>query len=134
MILAPIFHVNGDKPEAAVHAIQMAVDYRQKFGKDVIIDLIGYRKHGHNEGDEPAFTQPGMYKEINDHPPVRDLYTQFLVKNNELSEEETQEIFDEFDKLLLEAFEDAKKSPNVDITEDIFDRTETDQKKQKRIP
>ncbi|MFY0697902.1 MAG: multifunctional oxoglutarate decarboxylase/oxoglutarate dehydrogenase thiamine pyrophosphate-binding subunit/dihydrolipoyllysine-residue succinyltransferase subunit [Balneola sp.] len=134
MILAPIFHVNGDKPEAAVHAIQMAVDYRQKFGKDVIIDLIGYRKHGHNEGDEPAFTQPGMYKEINDQPPVRDLYTQFLVKNGELTEDETQEIFDEFDKLLLEAFEDAKKSPNVDITEDIFDRTETDQKNRTKFP
>lgn len=134
MILAPIFHVNGDKPEAAVHAIQMAIDYRQKFGKDVVIDLIGYRKHGHNEGDEPAFTQPGMYKEINDHPPVRDLYTNSLVKNNELSEEETQNIFDEFDNLLMEAFEDAKKSPNVDITEDVYDRTESDQKDRTQFP
>lgn len=134
MIQSPIFHVNGDKPEAAVHAVQMAIDYRQKFGKDVVIDLIGYRKHGHNEGDEPAFTQPGMYKEINDHPPVRDLYTDYLVKNNELSEEETNQIFEEFDKLLLEAFEDAKKSPNVDITEDIFDRTETDQKSRTQFP
>ena len=134
MILAPIFHVNGDKPEAAVHAIQMAIDYRQKFGKDVVVDLIGYRKHGHNEGDEPAFTQPGMYKEINNHPPVRDLYTDALVKNNELSEEETQSIFDEFDNLLQEAFEDAKKSPNVDITEEIFDRTESDQQDRSQFP
>ncbi|WP_018126828.1 multifunctional oxoglutarate decarboxylase/oxoglutarate dehydrogenase thiamine pyrophosphate-binding subunit/dihydrolipoyllysine-residue succinyltransferase subunit [Balneola vulgaris] len=134
MILAPIFHVNGDKPEAAVHAIQMALDYRQKFGKDVIIDLIGYRKHGHNEGDEPAFTQPGMYKEINDHPPVRDLYTEHLVKNNELTEEETKQIFDEFDKLLQEAFEDAKKSPNVDITDDLIDRTETKQTNRIEFP
>ncbi len=133
-ILAPIFHVNGDKPEAAVHAIQMAMDYRQKFGKDVIIDLIGYRKHGHNEGDEPAFTQPGMYKEINDHPPVRDLYTEYLVKNGELTEEETRAIFDEFDNLLQEAFEDAKKSPTVDITEDVYDRTESDQKDRKEFP
>ncbi len=134
MILAPIFHVNGDQPEAAVHAIQMAVEYRQKFGKDVIIDLIGYRKHGHNEGDEPAFTQPDMYKEINNHPPVRDLYTQYLVKNGELSEEETQQIFDEFDKLLQEAFEDAKQSPNVDITDDLIDRSETIQKNRVEFP
>lgn len=134
MILAPIFHVNGDKPEAAVHAIQMALEYRQKFGKDVIIDLIGYRKHGHNEGDEPAFTQPGMYKEINDHPPVRDLYTEALVKNDELSEEETQQIFDEFDKLLQEAFEDAKEAPKVDITDDFIDRTESLQKNRIEFP
>tara|TARA_R100000388_G_scaffold95031_2_gene85992 strand:+ start:32746 stop:36405 length:3660 start_codon:yes stop_codon:yes gene_type:complete len=127
MILAPIFHVNGDTPEAAVHAIQMALNYRQKFGKDVIIDLIGYRKHGHNEGDEPAFTQPGMYKEINDHAPVRDLYTEHLVKNGELTKEETQQIFDEFDQLLQEAFEDAKKAPNLEITDNLIDRTETPQ-------
>src|SRR5690625_5410403 len=68
MLLVPIFHVNGDDPEAAVHVMNMALDYRQKFGKDVVIDLICYRKHGHNEGDEPAFTQPGMYKEIENHP------------------------------------------------------------------
>ncbi|MEX0721964.1 MAG: multifunctional oxoglutarate decarboxylase/oxoglutarate dehydrogenase thiamine pyrophosphate-binding subunit/dihydrolipoyllysine-residue succinyltransferase subunit [Balneolaceae bacterium] len=134
MILAPIFHVNGDTPEAAVHAIQMAVEYRQKFGKDVIIDLIGYRKHGHNEGDEPAFTQPGMYKEINDHPPVRDIYTENLVKNDELTKEETQQIFDEFDQLLQEAFEDAKKAPNVEVTDNLIDRLETPQEKWNKYP
>ncbi len=134
MILAPIFHVNGDKPEAAVHAIQLALEYRQQFGKDVIIDLIGYRKHGHNEGDEPAFTQPGMYKEINDHPPVRDIYTKKLVKRGELTEEETQSIFDEFDQLLQDAFEDAKKAPNLDITDDLIDRTETAQEKRPEYP
>lgn len=123
-VLAPIFHVNGDRPEAAVHAIQMALEYRQKFGKDVIIDLIGYRKHGHNEGDEPAFTQPGMYKEINDHKTVRDLYTNHLVKNKELTEEETQQIFDEFDDLLQAAFEDAKKAPSLDTKDALFDRVE----------
>lgn len=127
MILAPIFHVNGDRPEAAVHAIQTALEYRQKFGKDVIIDLIGYRKHGHNEGDEPAFTQPGMYKEINDHAPVRDIYTEFLVKNGELTKEETQQIFDEFDQLLQEAFEDAKKAPKLEVTDNLIDRSETPQ-------
>lgn len=134
MILAPIFHVNGDRPEAAVHAMQMALEYRQKFGKDVILDLIGFRKHGHNEGDEPAFTQPGMYKEINDHPPVRDVYTQFLVKNGELTKEETQHIFDEFDNLLNEAFEDAKQAPDAEITDNLIDRTETAQKKRAALP
>ncbi len=134
LILAPIFHVNGDRPEAAVHAIKMALEYRQEFGKDVIIDLIGYRKHGHNEGDEPAFTQPGMYKEINDHKTVRDLYTNSLVKNEELTEEETQAIFDEFDELLQAAFEDAKKSPNLEVTKDLIDRTETKQSKRNEFP
>lgn len=134
LILAPIFHINGDRPEAAVHAIKMALEYRQKFGKDVIIDLIGYRKHGHNEGDEPAFTQPGMYKEINDHNTVRDLYTTHLVKNEELSEEETKEIFKEFDDLLQAAFEDAKKSPNVEVTTELFDRSETPQAKRNKFP
>lgn len=134
LILAPIFHVNGDRPEAAVHAVKMALEYRQQFGKDVIIDLIGYRKHGHNEGDEPAFTQPGMYKEINDHKTVRDLYTESLVKNEELTEEETQAIFDEFDELLQAAFEDAKKSPNLEVTKELIDRTETDQKKRDVFP
>merc|ERR1712193_535173 len=94
LVLAPIFHVNGDHPESAVHAIQMALEYRQKFGKDVIIDLIGYRKHGHNEGDEPAFTQPGLYKEINDHRSVRDIYTEWLVKHGDFTTEETKQIFD----------------------------------------
>ena len=133
-VLAPIFHVNGDNPEAAVYAIQMALDYRQKFGKDVVIDLIGYRKHGHNEGDEPAFTQPGMYKEINDHSPVRDVYTEHLVKNGELTKEETQQIFDEFDQLLQEAFEDAKKAPNLEVTDNLIDRAETPQDEWKAYP
>jgi 2-oxoglutarate dehydrogenase E1 component len=133
-VLAPIFHVNGDRPEAAVHAIQMALEYRQKFGKDVIIDLIGYRKHGHNEGDEPAFTQPGLYKEINDHNTVRDLYTQHLVKNGELSEEETKAIFDEFDQLLQEAFEDAKQAPNLGGQDAYFDRVELAQKDWYQMP
>lgn len=134
LILAPIFHVNGDRPEAAVHAMKMALEYRQEFGKDVIIDLIGYRKHGHNEGDEPAFTQPGMYKEINDHKTVRDLYTNSLVKNQELTEEETQAIFDEFEELLQAAFEDAKESPKLKVTKDLIDRTESDQKIRNKFP
>ena len=133
-VLAPILHVNGDHPEAAVHAIQMALEYRQKFGKDVIIDLIGYRKHGHNEGDEPAFTQPGMYKEIKDHKTVRDLYTEWLVKRQELTTEETQQIFNEFDELLMAAFEDAKKIPHLEVTNELIDRKESVQKNRTIFP
>ena len=134
MILAPIFHVNGDNPESAVHAINMAIDYRQKFGKDVVIDLICYRKHGHNEGDEPAFTQPGMYKEIDNHPTVRDIYVKELLRKGEFTEEDTQEIFDEFEELLQKAFEDAKSSPALEVTDKMLSRSEEAQKERETFP
>lgn len=134
MILAPIFHVNGDNPEAAVHAIQMALEYRHKFLKDVVIDLVCYRKHGHNEGDEPAFTQPGMYKEIDNHPSVRSIYTKDLVRKGELSEEETEALFEEFDQLLQKAFEEAKNSSPLEVTEDMINRKETKQKDWPKYP
>ncbi|SHF40819.1 2-oxoglutarate dehydrogenase E1 component [Fodinibius roseus] len=134
MILAPIFHVNGDNPEQAVHAMQMAFEYRQKFNKDVVIDLICYRKYGHNEGDEPAFTQPGMYQEIESHPPVRDLYAQHLLNQEELTEEEAQELFDEFDELLREAFEDAKNASPLEVTDDMIERHETRQENWPEFP
>ncbi|HET6527706.1 MAG TPA: multifunctional oxoglutarate decarboxylase/oxoglutarate dehydrogenase thiamine pyrophosphate-binding subunit/dihydrolipoyllysine-residue succinyltransferase subunit, partial [Balneolaceae bacterium] len=134
MILAPIFHVNGDYPEEAVHTIQMAFEYRQKFGKDVVIDLVCYRKHGHNEGDEPAFTQPGMYQEIENHPTVRDIYTDYLVKKGELTEEESKEIFQEFDDLLHQAFEEAKNSSPLEVTEEMMNRKETKQADRPEFP
>jgi 2-oxoglutarate dehydrogenase E1 component len=134
MILAPIFHVNGDNPEQAVHAMQMAFEYRQKFNKDVVIDLICYRKYGHNEGDEPAFTQPGMYQEIDSHPPVRDIYADHLLNQEDLTEEEAQELFDEFDDLLRQAFEDAKSSSPLEVTEDMIDREETKQQDWAKYP
>lgn len=134
MILAPIFHVNGDYPESAVHAIKLALDYRQKFGKDVVIDLVCYRKHGHNEGDEPAFTQPGMYKEIENHSPVRDIYMKELLRKGDFTEDEMQEIFDEFDELLQQAFEDAKSSPAFEVTDKMLDRSETGQKEWAEYP
>ncbi|MDZ7659348.1 multifunctional oxoglutarate decarboxylase/oxoglutarate dehydrogenase thiamine pyrophosphate-binding subunit/dihydrolipoyllysine-residue succinyltransferase subunit [Fodinibius sp.] len=133
-ILAPIFHVNGDNPEEAVHAMQMAFEYRQKFGKDVVIDLIGFRKHGHNEGDEPAFTQPGMYQEIDNHPTVRDIYTDTLLGRGEFTEEEMQEIFNEFDELLREAFEDAKNASPLEVTEDMINRHEMTQEDWNEFP
>lgn len=134
MILAPIFHVNADHPEEAVHAMKMAFEYRQKFGKDVVIDLIGFRKHGHNEGDEPAFTQPGMYKEIENHPSVRDIYADKLQGEDEFTEEEMQELFDEFDDLLRDAFEDAKNSSPLEVTEDMIERHEKSQEEWDKYP
>ncbi|MBZ5703712.1 MAG: hypothetical protein LAN84_17915 [Acidobacteriia bacterium] len=78
MLDIPIFHVNGDDAEACVHVMRLATEYRQRFHTDVVIDLVCYRKYGHNEGDEPAFTQPKMYEVIRAHPPVRTLYAQQL--------------------------------------------------------
>src|SRR5206468_8510663 len=75
----PIIHVNADDPEAAMSAIRLALAFRGRFGHDVVIDLIGYRRHGHNEGDEPAFTQPLMAERIAKHPSVRELYAHQLV-------------------------------------------------------
>lgn len=134
MILAPIFHVNGDDPEAAVYSIQLALEYRQKFGKDVVIDLICYRRHGHNEGDEPAFTQPGLYEEIENHPTVRDIYVKELLRKGEFTEEEMQEIFDEFDELLQQAFEDARSGRALEVTDSMLDRREEKQDERQEFP
>ncbi|MEX1135469.1 MAG: multifunctional oxoglutarate decarboxylase/oxoglutarate dehydrogenase thiamine pyrophosphate-binding subunit/dihydrolipoyllysine-residue succinyltransferase subunit [Balneolales bacterium] len=133
-ILAPIFHVNGDEPEAAVHVMKLAIDYREKFDKDVVIDLVCYRKHGHNEGDEPAFTQPDLYKEIKDHPTVRQSYTDELVHKNELTKDEVDQIFQEFDELLEEAFKEAKKAPDLKVTDKHIVRTDLRQKERVPIP
>ncbi|HYX19232.1 MAG TPA: multifunctional oxoglutarate decarboxylase/oxoglutarate dehydrogenase thiamine pyrophosphate-binding subunit/dihydrolipoyllysine-residue succinyltransferase subunit [Thermoanaerobaculia bacterium] len=88
----PIFHVNADDPEAAYRVLEIALDYRQKFHKDVVIDLIGFRRHGHNEGDEPTYTQPVMYRAIEAHPGVRTLYARRLVREGVLTEAQVQEL------------------------------------------
>jgi 2-oxoglutarate dehydrogenase E1 component len=88
----PIFHVNGDDPEAAYRVLQIALDYRQEFHKDVVIDLIGFRLHGHSEGDEPTYTQPLMYRRIQEHPGVRALYARRLVRDAVVSEVEVSEM------------------------------------------
>lgn len=90
MIDAPIFHVNGDDPEAVVHVIQMAVDFRQKFHKDVVVDMVCFRKQGHNETDDPFLTQPMMYKKISKHPGTRKLYVDRLVTEGVLTVDEAE--------------------------------------------
>ena len=89
-VQAPIFHVNGDDPEAAIRAVQIAFDYRQQFKKDVVVDMICYRRHGHNEGDDPSYTQPILYRKIKEHPSVGTLYGERLVRQGVLSPPEVQ--------------------------------------------
>ncbi len=90
MVQAPIFHVNGDDPDAVLHATQVALDYRQQFKKDVVIDLVCYRRRGHNEADEPSGTQPMMYSKIKSHPSSRTLFAERLVKEGLISEDESK--------------------------------------------
>ena len=100
MIEVPIFHVNAEDPEACVYVAKLAIDFRETFGQDVVIDLICYRKHGHNENDEPAFTQPLMYEKIRDRPTIRAIYTDKLIASGELTSEEAETIAETFrDKL-----------------------------------
>ncbi|HSR69292.1 MAG TPA: 2-oxoglutarate dehydrogenase E1 component [Acidobacteriota bacterium] len=109
MVGAPIFHVNGDDPEAVVYVTELALRFRQQFAKDVVIDLVCYRRHGHNEGDEPRFTQPQLYKKIENRPPVREIYIDHLVDCCELSEEEAEEQRKEFDQRLQQELETLKQ-------------------------
>ncbi|MEM1088475.1 MAG: 2-oxoglutarate dehydrogenase E1 component [Pseudomonadota bacterium] len=108
MVQAPIFHVNGDDPEAVVYAAKVATEYRQKFGKDVVIDLFCYRRFGHNEGDEPMFTQPLMYTKIKGHPSTREIYADRLVKEGLMTADEVAAEVKAFETFLDKAFEDGK--------------------------
>src|SRR5690606_12670295 len=89
----PILHVNADDPEACLAAMRLALAYREKFHADMVIDLDGYRRYGHNEGDEPAYTQPLMYQKIAQHPSVRKLLGERLVKEGVLSAEEVENMW-----------------------------------------
>ena len=104
MIDAPIFHVNGDDPEAVVYVAKIATEYRQRFGKPVVIDMFCYRRHGHNEADEPAFTQPLMYRRIAEHPSVVEVYAGKLVADGLLTKDEVAAMQGEFRALLEDEF------------------------------
>ena len=117
MVQAPIFHVNGDDPEAAVRVARLAFAYRQRFHKDVVIDLIAYRRHGHNEGDDPSYTQPEMYRRIEDRRSVRKLYTESLVKRGDISLEEAEHALDEFRDKLQVALDQTRQAAPAEITQ-----------------
>ncbi len=108
IIQAPIFHVNGDDPEAVVHVARIATEFRQRFKKDVVVDMFCYRRHGHNEADEPAFTQPLMYRAIADHPTTRQVYAERLIREGVATAAEAEAMVDEFRNELDRQFEAAK--------------------------
>ena len=105
---APIFHVNGDDPEAVVHCAKIATEYRQKFNRDVVIDMVCYRRFGHNEGDEPSFTQPIMYRKIRSHPTTLNIYTKKISSDGLLSESQIDKKKQDFKKFLETQFNDSK--------------------------
>lgn len=122
--LCPVLHVNGDDPEAVVHAIEFSIKYRQQFHKDVFIDLLCYRKYGHNEGDEPRFTQPKLYKEIAKHPNPKDLYSQQLIAEGLVSAEEIKKLDADLKEYLqreLDASKEFKTNSITNFLEDEWD-------------
>jgi 2-oxoglutarate dehydrogenase E1 component len=110
IVQAPIFHVNGDDPEACVRVARLAYAYRQKFHKDVVIDLVSYRRYGHNEGDDPSYTQPLMYAKIDERRSVRKLFTESLVKRGQLTIDEAEQALDDFQKKLQQALDETRQS------------------------
>ena len=100
MVQAPIFHVNGDDPEAVVHVCRLAAEFRNKFKEDVVVDMFCYRRSGHNESDEPSFTQPLMYQAINKHPTTRKLYEKQLINNGTITQENVDKISKDFKNFL----------------------------------
>ena len=107
-VQAPIFHVNGDDPEAVVHIARIATEFRQEFRRDVVIDMFCYRRHGHNEGDEPAFTQPIMYRRIAQHPTVRHIYARSLAGSGFLQQDDADQMVSSFHDRLDQDFEASK--------------------------
>ena len=119
--LSPVLHVNGDDVEAVVHSLKFAVEYRQTFNKDIFIDLLCYRKYGHNEGDEPRFTQPKLYQLIAKHPNPREIYKEKLLNEGIVEDESVRQSEDEFQKLLDDRFNEAKEIEKAKITHFLKD-------------
>ncbi len=108
-VQAPIFHVNGDSPQAAIRVVQIAFDFRQRFKKDVVIDMLCYRRHGHNEGDDPSYTQPILYRKIKEHPSVATLYADRLVREGVMAAEEPQAMRKAVSERLSQAYDAAQQ-------------------------
>ncbi|MDA7750246.1 2-oxoglutarate dehydrogenase E1 component [Candidatus Pelagibacter sp.] len=133
MVDAPILHVNGDDPEAVVYATRIATEFRIKFNRDVVVDIICYRRFGHNEGDEPSFTQPLMYKKIRSHPTPVEVYGNKLVNENTLSESELKNFKTEFKNLLDDQYKNAKDyKPKIEWYEGSWSRYKPEKGKDKR--
>src|SRR5207302_2825803 len=109
MIGAPVFHVNGDDPEACVWVAKLALEYRQAFGKDVVIDMVCYRRRGHNEGDDPSMTQPSMYDVIDQMRSVRKLYTEALIGRGDITLEEAEHVLKDFSNQLEHVFNEVSE-------------------------
>ncbi len=111
MIQAPIFHVNGDDPEACARAARLAFEYRETFQRDVVVDIVCYRRHGHNEGDDPSYTQPQMYKIIDQLRSVRKIYTETLVRRGDISIEEAEAALNEYNARLQSVLDEVRTVP-----------------------
>ncbi len=131
-IEAPIFHINGDDPEACVRIARLAFEYRQRFNKDVVIDMLCYRVHGHNEGDEPTFTQPLLYEKIEEKRSPRKLYTEMLLRRGDIEPDEAEQMLDDYRGRLQEAFDRTKDLEEKDADEALEKRTE--RKDDTRLP
>ena len=116
VVLSPVFHVNGDDVEALVFTVQLAMEFRQKFHRDVFIDVLCYRKYGHNEGDEPRFTQPLLYKAIAAHPNPREIYVKQMISRGDIDLDFAKEMERNFKELLQEKLDTAKKNGKTQIT------------------
>jgi 2-oxoglutarate dehydrogenase E1 component len=133
MVEAPIIHVNGDEPEAVVYAARIATDFRLKFNRDVVIDLICYRRFGHNEGDEPSFTQPLMYKKIRSHPSPVKVYGERLIKEKVIFKNFLNDSIKIFKNLLDEQFKTAKDyKPKIEWFEGTWSRYKPERGKDQR--
>lgn len=116
MVQAPVFHVNGDDPEACVRVAKLAFEYRQKFHKDAVLHMVCYRRFGHNEGDEPSYTQPQMYERIEARRSVRKLYTETLISRGDITLEEAEKALDDFSALLQSALDETRSSAPPKVT------------------
>jgi 2-oxoglutarate dehydrogenase E1 component len=130
---SPVFHVNGDDVEALVYTITLAMEFRQKFQTDVFIDILCYRKYGHNEGDEPRFTQPMLYKAIEKHPNPRDIYVEKLDRLGIISNEEARKEIKDFDKFLDQKYKESEKIDKLKIRKFLLNEYESYEMPQKSM-